>query len=324
MTLNTEFIALPLERLRDIAHRMKDEGWRFIQTHAVYNDPNVDLYYSFMKNGEIINYRIEGVTKQDVVPSITDIFLAAFVFENEARELFGVDMRDIAIDFQGALYAPAEAEPMRVITPEQKAAIEKARKAAAAKAAKANKSDAPAGSGAESAKPSGKGFVLTPEKREKLEAKLATMSPDKVAKVREALAAREAEAASAESAEPATKQATSADTSQSPAETASDADAGAKTEPALQAPATERDDDLEAKIALLDPEKAARVKAALAGKPIEGAPAQAAEVADQQSASAVEIALDSEVEAKLSMMDSGKAQKIRESLERYASTKGGE
>ena len=136
MAIPQEFITLPLDELRATAHRMKDEGYRFIQTHAVYNEPDVDLYYSFMKDGKIVNWRIEGVTKEQPVPSITDIFLAAFVFENEARELFGVDMRDIAIDFQGALYAPAESEPMRVITPEQKAAIEKARKAAAAKAAK--------------------------------------------------------------------------------------------------------------------------------------------------------------------------------------------
>ena len=119
MAIAQEFITLPLGELRATAHRMKDEGYRFIQTHAVYNEPDVDLYYSFMKDGKITNWRIEGVTKEDAVPSITDIFLAAFVFENEARELFGVDMRDIAIDFQGALYAPAESEPMRVITPEQ-------------------------------------------------------------------------------------------------------------------------------------------------------------------------------------------------------------
>ena len=135
MAIAQEFITLPLGELRATAHRMKDEGYRFIQTHAV-NEPDVDLYYSFMKDGKITNWRIEGVTKEDAVPSITDIFLAAFVFENEARELFGVNMQGIAIDFDGAMYAPAIETPMTFISPEQKAARDKAMKIAAAKAAK--------------------------------------------------------------------------------------------------------------------------------------------------------------------------------------------
>ena len=70
------------------------------------------------------------------MPSITDQFLAAFVFENEAHDLFGVDVQGIAIDFGGNFYALAQKEPMTIISPEQKAAREKAKKVAAAKAAK--------------------------------------------------------------------------------------------------------------------------------------------------------------------------------------------
>ena len=169
MAFVQEFIPLQLDQLHREAAVMKVEGWRFIQTHAVKADDGIDLYYSFMKDGKITNWRIEGVTKEDAVPSITDIFLAAFVFENEARELFGVDMRDIAIDFQGALYAPAESEPMRVITPEQKAAIDKARKAAAAKAAKESGSATSADAATTSASSTGKKFVMTPEKRARFE-----------------------------------------------------------------------------------------------------------------------------------------------------------
>ena len=321
MSIPQEFTTLPLDRLRDMAHRMKDEGWRFIQTHAVYNEPNVDLYYSFMKDGAVRNWRIEGVTKDDPVPSITDIFLAAFVFENEARELFGVDMRNIAIDFQGALYAPAEREPMRVITPEQKAAIEKARKAAAAKAAKGEAAaNAPETDGAaQTAR--GTGFVMTPEKREKLEAKLATMSPDKVAKVRAALAAREAEAAAVPQQQE--KTALKAETPQEKGGAPATDDAPravaseSQEEKVSQGPA--RDDDLEAKIALLDSEKAAKVKAAMA------AHASGESCAEEPATEPVAKKLDdAELESKLGMMDKEKADLVREALARRASTKGGE
>ena len=306
MAIAQEFITLPLDELRATAHRMKDEGYRFIQTHAVYNEPDVDLYYSFMKDGKITNWRIEGVTKEDPVPSITDIFLAAFVFENEARELFGVDMRDIAIDFQGALYAPAESEPMRVITPEQKAAIEKARKAAAAKAAKASGSEANVEAVTSSEAPTGKKFVMTPEKRARFEAKLEGRTPEQIEKARACLAAKEAAAntpVASESVKPAEKPSSTAD------------------EP-IQAPVVEessvKDAELEAKLKMMDSEKAEKVRAALERRdaPMSAAP-------DTEDA-LVELAIDSDLETKISLMDADKAAKVREALSRHASMKGGE
>ena len=180
MRFESEFIPLQLDQLHREAAVLKSEGWRFIQTHAVNGEDGVDLYYSFMKEGHIANYRVSGVKKGDAVPSVTDLFLAAFVFENEARELFGVDMRDIAIDFAGAMYAPADSEPMTFISPGQKAARDKARQEKASGAAEA----------------SGKaGFVMTPERQARLDAKMATMSDEKKAKVEAALKARAAEAA---------------------------------------------------------------------------------------------------------------------------------
>ena len=193
MTLKSEFVPLELDQLHREAAVCKAEGWRFIETHAANGEDGVDLYYAFMKDGLARNYRIAGVKKDQAVPSITDLFLAAFVFENEARELFGVDMRDIAIDFAGAMYAPAVSEPMTFISPEQKAAREKAAKAAAAKAAK--EAAAASGDTAPAAAPAAAGgFVMTPERQARLDAKMATMSPEKRAKVEAALAARAAEA----------------------------------------------------------------------------------------------------------------------------------
>lgn len=316
MAIPTEFTTLPLDRLRDTAHRMKDEGWRFIQTHAVYNEPDVDLYYSFMKDGKVQNWRIEGVKKDQPVPSITDIFLAAFVFENEARELFGVDMRDIAIDFQGALYAPAEAEPMRVITPEQKAAIDKARKAAAAKAAKkaapgAGASEQPTGNEAAA---SGKRFVMTPEKRERFEAKLEGRTPEQIEKARACLAAKEAASAGAPTEAPAKKQ----EAPEKAVEQPKAAPADAAETPVPDEPA--RDGELEAKIAIMDPEKAEKVKAALARRSGIAEPETAS---DQPSKQAAEID-DAELEAKLGLMSDEKAEKVRAALARRASVKGGE
>lgn len=294
MTFEANFVEIELGSLRREAAVMKAESWRFIQTHAVYTDDGVDLYYSFMKDGAIRNLKVKAVQPGVPVPSITDLFLAAFVFENEARELFGVNMQGIAIDFGGGLYAPAESEPMTIISPEQKAAREKARRAAAAKAAK----DTGAAGGPSSQAPArSSGFVMTDEKRAKLEAKLATMSPDKVAKVRAALAAREAESSEAPAAKP---------------------DSGAKMEPAGAQPAAPEaepsytapvDTQLEAKLALLDPGKADRVRAALGMNGADG------ETAKQAVAVPANLGIDdAELAGKLAMMDPEKADKVRVAL----------
>lgn len=300
MAIAQEFITLPLGELRATAHRMKDEGYRFIQTHAVYNEPDVDLYYSFMKDGVTRNYRVAGVTKDQAVPSITDLFLAAFVFENEARELFGVDMRDIAIDFAGNMYAPAEFEPMTIITPEQKAAREKAKKAADAKAAKEASADGADASAATSEAPAKSGFVMTPERQARLDAKMATMSPEKKAKVEAALA-RIAAAPAAESVG-----------ETAPEKAAETADAA--PEPAAEAA---KDVALEEKLANMDAEKAAKVRAALAGKAEDAPAAQAAET----PAIAEPVAsADAQLEALIGLMDESKASVVRAALNQ----KGGE
>ena len=309
MAFAIDFIPLPLEQLHREASIMKVDGWRFIQTLAANGENGIDLYYSFMKDGRVVNYRVEGVQKGQLVPSITDLFLAAFVFENEARELFGVNMGEIAIDFGGGLYAPAEQEPMTFISPEQKAARDKARKAAAAKAAKEEgcASDAPAAKG---------GFVMTPERRARLDAKLANMSPEKVAKVEAALKAREAEAAAATAA-PAAEPTAKAG-SEKPAKPAAET-------PVAAVPDKPVDSVLESKIAIMDPVKAEKVRAAFAAA---GVGEAAAAVADKLEEIAVPIDIDSQIEAKLAQMDEAKAEKVRAALAakaaRDASSKGGE
>ena len=179
MTLKTEFVPLTLEGLPALAAEKKADGWRFVQMLCVNTEDGIDLIYSFMKDGVLVNHEIKGVKKGTPVPSVTDQFIAAFVFENEAHDLFGVDVRGIAIDFGGNFYALA-----------QKAARDKAAKIAAAKAAK--EQAAAAGEGAEAA--------AKPADDAAMEAKLAGMAPEKAAKVRAAMEAKAKKEAAAKQA----------------------------------------------------------------------------------------------------------------------------
>ena len=173
MALNSTFATIKLDELVDLAKQKKEDGYRLVQILCVFNDPGIDVLYSFVKDGNLENYTIKNLDPaSDVLPSVTPYFLSAFPYENEANDLFGLKVEGNLIDFAGGFYQVAMDTPMTVISPEQKAAKEKAAKIAAAKAAKEK--------GEAAAKPA----------VDDMEAKLAAMDPEKAAKVRAAMEAK--------------------------------------------------------------------------------------------------------------------------------------
>jgi len=223
------FNEVPLAEVHDLAARRAEEGWRYVQILAVNTEEGIDLVYSYMKDGLLENDTVAAVGADDAVPSITDLFLEAFVCENEIHDLYGVAIENIAIDFGGMFYQLAEKAPMTVVSPEQLAAREKAKKIAAAKAAKE------AAAQKEQAAPAAPAAVAGPTEEE-IQAKIAGLDPEKAAKVRAAMEAKAKKAAAA----------------------------AVETAPAPSAALTE--EEIQAKIAGLDPEKAAKVRAALESK----------------------------------------------------------
>ncbi|MEG0989706.1 MAG: NADH-quinone oxidoreductase subunit C [Gordonibacter sp.] len=187
MAFETTFSPLTVEDLSATARARRADGWRFVQMLCVNTEDGIDMIYSFMKDALLENLAIKGVKKGTTIPSITDEFIEAFVFENESHDLFGVDIQGIAIDFGGNFYALSQKEPMTIISPEQKAARDKAAKIAAAKAEKAKKAATETASAAEA------------DQEAEIEAKIAGLDPEKAAKVRAAMEAKAAKAAAAAS-----------------------------------------------------------------------------------------------------------------------------
>ena len=93
------------------AHSLKDEGYRFVQCCAAEVDGRLELTYSFDKDMALKNFRLD-VAPAATLESVSSIFPAAFVFENEMHDLFGLEITGISIDFQGAFYEVREKTPM--------------------------------------------------------------------------------------------------------------------------------------------------------------------------------------------------------------------
>lgn len=183
MAIEQDFRPLALGDLTATCKSFKEKGYRLAQiAPKLEQDDSITLIYSFVKGAEVVNFKITGIIKGETeVPSVTEDFIACFVYENEAHDLFGVNVVGNVLDFHGTFYRLGEGveAPMTIVSPAQLAAREKAAKLAAAKAAKEAKAKAKAQGEA----PAG---GVDPE----LEAKLAAMDPEKAAKVRAAMLAK--------------------------------------------------------------------------------------------------------------------------------------
>lgn len=220
------YTTVGIDELLSHVQALKGVGARFVQMHAERNvdDGTYRLVYTFInvraaqeqiaQDGSyaIENLVVEGIDQYQEIPSVSSYYPAVFPFENEAHDLFGLAITDMQIDFKGFFYQVSTAEPMSVITPEVKAAREKAMKVRAAAEAKARKAAAEKAAAGEGATGAGDaaGAAAQPTaaagsdaqhdeaaakaalKAAEMEAKLAAMDPEKAAKVRAALAAKAA------------------------------------------------------------------------------------------------------------------------------------
>lgn len=219
------YTTVGIEELLSHVQALKGVGARFVQMHAERNvdDGSYRLVYTFINvraaqehiaqdsSYAIEDLVVEGIDQYQEIPSISSYYPAVFPFENEAHDLFGLAITDMQIDFKGFFYQVSTAEPMSVITPEVKAAREKAMKVRAAAEAKARKDAAEKVAAAAAAEEGTAGAAVAQPaaaagsdaqhddaaakaalKAAEMEAKLAAMDPEKAAKVRAALAAKAA------------------------------------------------------------------------------------------------------------------------------------
>ncbi|MCL2882896.1 MAG: NADH-quinone oxidoreductase subunit C [Coriobacteriia bacterium] len=107
------FIDTTVAEMHDLAAAYKQKGWRFaaLSSSAIEDTGEIELLYSFSDHLQFENLRLV-VRADEPVPSVSDIFFNALVFENEAHDLFGATITDIAIDFHGKFYIVREPVPM--------------------------------------------------------------------------------------------------------------------------------------------------------------------------------------------------------------------
>lgn len=120
-TLSVAEIEIPdlLARAGD----MRENGFRLVQIQSTRRkevEPGtkiLDLIYSFDKDGRLENLRLQ-LAQGEEIPSISSVYPAAFLYENEIHDLFGVSVQKMSIDYQGAFYRTTVPTPFNQQTKE--------------------------------------------------------------------------------------------------------------------------------------------------------------------------------------------------------------
>jgi len=111
-----ETISITIGELLEKVVRLAGEGYRLVQIGCTrLNSFQVD--YTFDKDYRFLNLRVLVPSDKAVIPSITGIYWCAFTYENEIHDLFGIEVKNLNIDYSGNFYRIAVEAPFNVSRP---------------------------------------------------------------------------------------------------------------------------------------------------------------------------------------------------------------
>lgn len=97
----TAFPEIPLEQWVATAERHRAEGYRLVQMTGTARPDCIEIMISFAQERACANYRTFLPRDCPQLPSLSGVFLAAFTYENELKDLFGIAVPGLAVDYGG-------------------------------------------------------------------------------------------------------------------------------------------------------------------------------------------------------------------------------
>lgn len=91
------------DELYDIMQKKYEDGYRLAQICSVAFEGYNEVTYSVTKEYTMENYKIELPIDEEI-KSFSDIFPAANLYENEIKELWGVQVVGLALDYNNKFY----------------------------------------------------------------------------------------------------------------------------------------------------------------------------------------------------------------------------
>ena len=106
--MNPEIVSITPDQVVGACARKKAEGCRFVtMTCAALDEDRLEILYHFDRDFKLEHLRL-AVSKDMLLHSVSDVYFAAFLVENEIQDLFGLRFAGLAIDYQRTLYLDPE------------------------------------------------------------------------------------------------------------------------------------------------------------------------------------------------------------------------
>ncbi|ADN35240.1 NADH dehydrogenase (ubiquinone) 30 kDa subunit [Methanolacinia petrolearia DSM 11571] len=113
MTIEEQLIReISVGELLDEVKAKSDDGYRLVQIGCTRIEDAFEINYSFDKENRFENLRVT-IGEDVTMPSISDIYWGAFIYENEMHDLYGIPVEGMNIDFNGYLFKTSIPHPFR-------------------------------------------------------------------------------------------------------------------------------------------------------------------------------------------------------------------
>lgn len=100
------------DELYKIMEQKYNDGYRLAQILSVAYEGYNEVTYSVAKEYEMENYKI-NLSIDEEIKSFSDIFPAATLYENEIKELWGVKVVGMALDYHNKFYRIEKETPFK-------------------------------------------------------------------------------------------------------------------------------------------------------------------------------------------------------------------
>ncbi|MFR5875473.1 MAG: NADH-quinone oxidoreductase subunit C [Eubacterium sp.] len=107
-----EITKVTVDELYKIMEEKYNDGYRLAQICAVAFEGYNEVTYSVGKGYTLEHYKIE-LPIDDEIKSFSDIYPTAMLYENEIKELWGVKVTGISLDYQNKFYRIDKETPFK-------------------------------------------------------------------------------------------------------------------------------------------------------------------------------------------------------------------
>jgi Ni,Fe-hydrogenase III component G len=96
--------------------KMKNDGYRLV-TLSTYQmgEDGLGLLYHFDKDFDTVHLRL-SVKRKDSIPSVSGVYFAALLVENEIRDQWDVKFDGLVLDFNRTLYLDPEVTQVPLVS----------------------------------------------------------------------------------------------------------------------------------------------------------------------------------------------------------------